>query len=581
MYILGLNVFHGDCSACLFKDDKLIAAIEEERVTRIKHAAGFPINAIKFCLNFEKINLNEVDYVAINRNPNLRFFNKILYALKNIIHTKNFFDRIKNFKKINSLEVQFQKHFNSKLKNKVFLVDHHLAHAASVVMMSKFSSCNYITLDGFGDFLSTTIGNFGNQNFNTIQEVQFPHSLGLFYTSITQFLGFKKYGDEYKVMGLSSYGDPIYNDKINEIVSFDKKNLFKLNLSYFKHHNEGIEMSWLDGEPKLSDVYTDKLKNLLGEPRRIDEKISKKHMDIAASTQNVFEEITIKILNRLYELNNSENLCLSGGCAMNSVFNGKILENTKYKNIYINHSPGDSGGGIGAAAILLNKIYKKEIKIDDTPYLGPDFSERKITDTLNSYEKKFKALNIEIKKFDNNDDLKNTIAINLSKNKVIGLFQGRMEFGSRALGNRSIICDPRNPNIKDLLNLKIKNREQFRPFAPSILLDDINEWFYLNDEVPFMSKVYKIKKEKAHLVPGVVHVDGTCRIQTVSKKYNSFYYDIIKKFKEITSIPMILNTSFNENEPIVCDPEHAIDCFLRTKMDNLFLENYLIYRENN
>ena len=581
MYILGLNVFHGDCSACLFKDDKLIAAVEEERITRVKHAAGFPVNSIKFCLDFEKINLEDINYVAINRNPNLRLFKKALYALKNIIHTKNFFDRIKNFKKINSLENQFQKHFKSKLKNKVFLVDHHLAHAASSVMMSKFSSCNYITLDGFGDFLSTTIGSFDNQKFNTIQEVQFPHSLGLFYTSLTQFLGFKKYGDEYKVMGLSSYGNPIYANKINEIVKYDNKNLFKLNLDYFKHHNEGIEMSWLDGEPKLGDVYTKKLKDLLGEPRRIDQKISKEHMDLAASTQKVFEEITIKILNRLYELNNSENLCLSGGCAMNSVFNGKILDNTKYKNIYINHSPGDSGGSIGAGMIALSKFYKKEIKIDDTPYLGPSFSEKKITATLNNYEKKFKELNIKIKKFDNSDELRNTIAVNLSKNKVIGLFHGKMEFGSRALGNRSIICDPRNPNIKDLLNLKIKNREQFRPFAPSILLDDTSEWFYFNDEVPFMSKVYKIKKEKAHLVPGVVHVDGTCRLQTVSKKCNSIYYDIIKKFKEITSIPMILNTSFNENEPIVCDPEHAIDCFLRTKMDNLFLENYLIYRENN
>jgi carbamoyltransferase len=579
MYILGLNVFHGDCSACLFKDDKLIAAIEEERITRIKHAAGFPINSIKFCLDFAKIDISDIDHVAINRNPNLRFFTKSIYALKNVMNTRKIFDRIKNYKKINSLEDEFQKHFSTKLKNKVFLVDHHLAHAASSVLMSNFDDCNYITIDGFGDFLSTTIGKFSNQKFNTIQDVKFPHSLGLFYTAITQFLGFKKYGDEYKVMGLSSYGKPIYVDKINKLVRFDYKNLFKLNLDYFKHHNEGVEMSWLDGEPKLGDVFSDKLIDLLGHPREKDDPIESRHMDIASSTQIVFEEITIKILNRLYELNSSDNLCLSGGCAMNSVFNGKILQNTKYKNIYINHSPGDSGGSIGAGMIAINKIYKKIVKIEDTPYLGPNYTMDEIKIILNNYSDKFEKLSIKIIELNNNEDLVKSIVKNLSLNKVIGLFQGRMEFGSRALGNRSIICDPRNPNIKDLLNLKIKNREQFRPFAPSVLLESVSDWFENNDDVPFMSKVHKIKKEKANLVPGVVHVDGTCRLQSVSKKNNSLYYDIIEKFKETTDIPMILNTSFNENEPIVCKPEEAIDCFLRTKMDNLFIEKYLIFRE--
>ena len=373
MYILGLNVYHGDCSASLFKDEQLVAAIEEERITRVKHAAGFPINSIKFCLDFAKLNLSDIDYVAINRNPNLRVFNKLIYALKNVINTKNFFDRFKNFKKINSLEKEFQKYFNTILKNKVFLVDHHLAHAASSVMMSKFSSCNYITLDGFGDFVSTTIGYYRNGKYNKFQEVQFPHSLGLFYTAITQFLGFKKYGDEYKVMGLSAYGNPIFTDEVSKIVKFDEKNLFKLNLKYFKHHNEGIEMSWLDGEPKLSDVFSDQLYKLLGNPRQKNEKILKKHMDIAASTQKVFEDITIKIINKLYEMNKNYKICLSGGCAMNSVFNGKILNNTNYKNVYINHSPADSGGGIGAGIIALNKIKKKESIIEDNRYLRPYF----------------------------------------------------------------------------------------------------------------------------------------------------------------------------------------------------------------
>ena len=578
MYILGLNAYHGDCSACLFKDNKIIAAIEEERITRIKHAAGFPINSIKFCLEFAKINLDQIDYIAINRNPNLRIINKILYALKNILKTKNFFERVKNFKKINSLDAEFKKHFNVKVSKKIILVDHHLSHAASSVFMSKFNDCNFVTIDGFGDFVSTTIGFYRDNKINKIQEVQFPHSLGLFYTAITQFLGFKKYGDEYKVMGLSSYGKPLFYNEINQLVKFDDKKLFELNLKYFKHHDEGIEMSWIEGEPKLGNVYSNKLIDLIGNERGKDEKITQTHMDIASSAQQVFEEIVIKILNKLYEINKCENISLSGGCAMNSVMKGKILKKTKYKKIYINHSPADSGGGIGAAIITLNKKNNNKLIVNDNPYLGPSFSNDEIEKILDHYSDEFSKKNILFQKIHKNEELFEKISISLSKKKVIGLFQGRMEFGARALGNRSIICDPRNPNIKELLNEKIKNREQFRPFAPSILIDDLNDWFELSDQVPFMSEVYKIKKEKAKLVPGVVHVDGTCRLQTVSKEYNKNYYNIISNFKKITNVPMILNTSFNENEPIVCSPNEAIDCFLRTKMDSLFIENYLIYR---
>ena len=578
MYILGLNAYHGDCSACLFKDNKIIAAIEEERITRIKHAAGFPINSIKFCLEFAKINLDQIDYIAINRNPNLRIINKILYALKNILKTKNFFERVKNFKKINSLDAEFKKHFNVKVSKKIILVDHHLSHAASSVFMSKFNDCNFVTIDGFGDFVSTTIGFYRDNKINKIQEVQFPHSLGLFYTAITQFLGFKKYGDEYKVMGLSSYGKPLFYNEINQLVKFDDKKLFELNLKYFKHHDEGIEMSWIEGEPKLGNVYSNKLIDLIGNERGKDEKITQTHMDIASSAQQVFEEIVIKILNKLYEINKCENISLSGGCAMNSVMNGKILKKTKYKKIYINHSPADSGGGIGAAIITLNKKNNNKLIVNDNPYLGPSFSNDEIEKILDHYSDEFSKKNILFQKIHKNEELFEKISISLSKKKVIGLFQGRMEFGARALGNRSIICDPRNPNIKELLNEKIKNREQFRPFAPSILIDDLNDWFELSDQVPFMSEVYKIKKEKAKLVPGVVHVDGTCRLQTVSKEYNKNYYNIISNFKKITNVPMILKTSFNENEPIVCSPNEAIDCFLRTKMDSLFIENYLIYR---
>ena len=378
MYILGLNAFHGDCSACLFKDDKLLVAIEEERLTRIKHTAGFPVNSIKFCLDYERIKLKDIELVAVNRNPNQRIINKIIYAIKNAFSLKKLSNRISNLRKINSLEDEFEKNFGVKLNKKVVLVDHHLSHAASSIYMSKYDSCNYITIDGFGDFLSTTIGTFTNHKINKLDEVQFPHSMGLFYTAITQFLGFKKYGDEYKIMGLSSYGKPSYVSQIERIISYDEKNLFKLNLDFFKHHKEGIEMSWLEGEPTISNIYSDNIIKILGEPRKEGEEITKVHMDIASSTQLVFETIFIKILNKLYDLNNSNSICISGGCAMNSLMNGKIIEKTKYKNIYINHSPGDSGGSIGAAIIAIKNKIKKNFVVEDNPYLGPKFNNEEI-----------------------------------------------------------------------------------------------------------------------------------------------------------------------------------------------------------
>ncbi len=580
MYILGLNAFHGDSAACIFYNNKLIAAIEEERLIRIKHAAGFPANSIKFCLDYAGIKVEDVDYVAINRNPNLRIISKFLYSIKNILNSRNIINRISNFKKINTIESQFEKYFNKKLKNKPILVDHHLAHAASSTLMSGFKECNYITLDGFGDFVSTSIGNFNNNKFNKFKEVQFPHSMGLFYSAITQFLGFNKYGDEYKVMGLSSYGSPSLKKKINEIIMYDKTNLFKLNLKFFKHHNDGIEMSWLEGEPVIGQIFSRELTNLLGNQRKIDEKITDFHIDVAASAQSVFEDISIQIINDLYNIRPSNNLTLSGGCAMNSVMNGKILTNTNYKDVYINHSPGDSGGSIGAGIIALTKNLKEAVSISDDPYLGPDFSNEKIFEIIQNYHAEFKKKNIEIKKFVSENDKFKDIAINLSRKDVIGLFQGRMEFGARALGNRSIISDPRNPNIKQLLNEKIKNREKFRPFAPSILEEQRKNWFNNSDSVPFMSKVYKIKAEKKGLVPGVVHVDKTCRLQSVTKEYNYNFYRIICEFFKITNVPIILNTSFNENEPIVCNPSEAIECFLRTKMDKLYIEDYLIFRNS-
>ena len=581
MFVLGLNAFHGDASACIFKDGNLVAAAEEERFSRIKHSAGFPSKSIEFCLKKLNISLDQVDYITINRNPKLRFSKKIIYALKNIFKLKKINDRYKNFKKINSLENQFAKYFDINKKNiskKIIHIDHHLSHAASCVIPSEFSECNFVTVDGFGDFVSTTIGYFKNNKFKTLKEVLFPHSLGLFYTAITQYLGFKNYGDEYKVMGLSPYGQPSYFKDLKKIVYYEEKNLFSLNLNFFLHHSKGIEMSWLEGEPKFGDVYSQNLINLLGKDRNKNEEITQKHMDISSSAQKLYEDIFIKIINQLYKINPCENLCISGGCAMNSVANGKIKNNTQYNKIFVNYAPGDSGGSIGSSLYYLNNKVKFNYKQLRNPYVGNLEDIGTIKKLLDNNKKQLDNNNVKIEEFADKEKLIEKIAYKISEGSVVGCFNGRMEFGPRALGNRSILADPRNKNMKDILNYKIKRREGFRPFAPSILEEEVNNWFDIKDYVPYMSKVYNFKKDKINLIPAVVHVDGSGRLQTVSESDNAFYYKLIKHFNHITGVPILLNTSFNENEPIVSNSKQALDCFIRTKMDILILENYIISR---
>jgi carbamoyltransferase len=583
MIILGLNIYHGDAAACIFKDGHLIVAAEEERFTRVKHSAGFPIAAINFCLESLDITIDQVNFIAVNRNPKLRILYKLLYLIKNKFKIKNFFQRFYNLKKIISFSSDIAQRLNvdeQSLKNKILFFDHHLCHAASSVCASGFESTNYATIDGFGDFVSTTIGEFKYNKFFKLNEVKFPHSLGIFYTAITQFLGFENYGDEYKVMGLASYGKPIYFDELLKVVNIEK-NLFRLNLTYFKHHTDGIETSWLESNPNIANVYKDNLSNLLGSPRRKNEEILQIHKDIAASTQAVYEFVFFNILNKLYTKLKNDNLCLSGGCAMNSVANGKIINNTPYKKIFINYSPSDSGGAIGSAILALKKL-KQSINVDsiNNPYLGNSYSNQQIKNIIQNYKKKFQEKKIKTHFFvdEDNNKLLQFVAKEIANKKIIGLFSGRMEFGSRALGNRSIIADPRVSEIRNILNLKIKRRESFRPFAPSILQEFTKDWFEVDDEVPFMSKVYKVKKNKQHLIPAVVHVDGTGRLQSVDGKYNKNYYNLIKEFYNLTKIPVILNTSFNENEPIVRNPEQAIECFLRTDMDLLVLENHVLSR---
>lgn len=580
-YILGLNINHADTAACLFKNNVLLSAAEEERFTRVKHYSLFPINSIKFCLSNANINISELDYITINSNPFSSISKKIIFTFLNPKSLNIVLTSLRRLKKNFSIDqclksLNNNHNFNGKIK----YYDHHLSHMASSCNFSPFKNAVNLSIDGFGDFSSCAWGLSKNNQFKVEGRIFFPHSLGIFYQAMTQYLGFKNYGDEYKVMGLSSYGKPEYVDLISNLIT-NKKNLkFELNLNYFLHHKKKIFTIDSNGSPVFSDLYSDNLIKLLGPKRKTGDMITERHKNIAKSTQEVFEKILFNFLNDLYQRYEIENLNLSGGCVMNSVANGKIIFNTKFKNIYTSSNPGDAGGAIGSALCLINQTQKnnrssENFFFDPLPYLGDAYENEEIKKIIKNYkfEKKF-----NIVKIDDDDNLLEYIATLISKSYVIGWFQDKMEWGPRALGNRSILSDPRNPKMTEILNLKIKKRENFRPFAPAILSDFVDQWFEINKPVPYMSEVYKIKENKRSLVPAVTHIDGTGRLQTVSKNQNYKFYKLIEKFYKITRVPVILNTSFNENEPIVRTPQEAIECYLRTDMDILVLQNWVIER---
>ena len=575
-YILGLNFLHSDTSACIFKNGKLIAAAEEERFTRLKHTSNFPINAINFCLNEAEIKFSDIDTVTINSNPFTSFQKKILFTLKNFKRYKLAFKSISNIKKKVSLKKLISQNFDSEnsFKGKIRYVDHHISHILSSSSYSGFEKSVNLSIDGFGDFASAAWGTSEQNKISIDSKVFFPHSMGIFYQSITQFLGFKKYGDEYKVMGLSSYGNPTYQKQLSKLL-YNTDEGYKLNLKYFIHQDQNILKNNKTGQIEYFDLYSQELKNLIGDERKFDDEINQRHMDIAKSAQVVYENTLFTLLTSLFQKYKIKNLTLSGGCAMNSVANGKILKKTPFEKVYISPNPGDAGGSIGSALFfLLEKGQKIENNINYA-YLGSNYSDEDIEQVISQKDLK---TNFFVKKYPD-EDLYNFISDQLCLSKIIGWFQGKMEWGARALGNRSILADARNPKIKDIINKKIKKRESFRPFAPAILEEFTSQWFEIDKDVPYMSEVYKILKNKVNDLPGITHVDGTGRLQTVTKSNNNKFYSLIKNFYNKTNIPIVLNTSFNENEPIVESPGQAIDCFLRTNMDILVLGSWVISRK--
>jgi len=584
MIVLGINAYHGDSSACLVREGKLIAAVEEERCNRIKHWAGFPVESIRYCLSEAGITLSDLDHVAINTDPKANFMKKVGFAVKNRPDFKMVLDRIKNKKQRVSIEDELVKAFpGESIKAEIHHIEHHLSHLASAHMVSPFENSVAVSVDGFGDFSSAAWGVCHGTDMNVDHRVFFPHSLGIFYQAMTQFIGFPHYGDEYKVMGLAPYGKPKFLEQMRDIVLNHSDGTFELNLKYFRHHNEKVEYEWSGGSPVVGELFKcDVLENLFKIPvRGKDDNLETVHYDLAHSTQAMYEEAFFNLLEAAHKKYGLDQLTLAGGCAMNSVANGKVYRRSPFKKVYIQSAAGDAGGAIGAAYVVANKFGDTQQRFHmDHAYFGHSFT--------NDYHKKLleeKAQEIENEGcsielvMDYNELFKKT-ALAISEGQIIGWFQGRMEWGPRALGNRSILGDPRRADMKDILNIKIKRRESFRPFAPSILREKVNEWFEEEDDVPFMMQVFQIKEEKRKEIPAVTHVDGSGRLQTVFENTNPKYHRLISSFNDITGVPIILNTSFNENEPVVCRPEEALNTFLRTKMDVLVLGNYIVQRIN-
>jgi carbamoyltransferase len=576
MYILGLNAFHGDSSVCILKDGKVVVALEEERIRRIKHWAGFPTEAIKYCLKDAGITIKDIDHITISRDPSANVFKKIKHTLKNKVSLSAVLDRYSNSKKTKSVKALLAEEFGipeNQIKAEVHNIEHHRSHLASAFFASPFEEAALVSIDGFGDFTSTMIAVGKGKNIDVLNAVHFPHSVGIFYTSFTQYLGFPKYGDEYKIMGLAPYGKPIYVDKLKDVIRFTEDGLFKLNLKYFTHHINGVKMSWESGEPDIESIFSNYMIEKFGPARKKEDELTQYHKDLAASVQKICEELIFHVLNHLQKRTGLKNLCIAGGVAQNSVANGKVLQNTTFDKVYIPSAGHDAGTSIGSALYLYNHILKQaRVEPMYSAALGSHYSNAEIEEYLKSQKVTYSKYNDE--------ELYDKVTDCIIGGGVVGWFQGRAEFGPRALGHRSIIADPRRADAKEILNLKIKRRESFRPFAPSILREAVADYFVNADSVPFMEKVYVIKEEMRSKIPAVTHVDGTGRLQSVDVKTEPRYHALISAFNKKTGIPILLNTSFNENEPIVNTPANALDCFLRTKMDMLVLENFIVTERN-
>jgi carbamoyltransferase len=581
MNILGINAYHGNASAAIVCDGRLIAAVEEERFNRVKYAAGFPAQAIRYCLKEAGLTLAEIDHVAVPRNPYARLGTKLFYALRMPSFAK---ERAKVLARFTGIPEALTAAFETdpeKIKAKFHRVEHHQAHLASSFFVSPFERAALLSADGLGDFASTMWGTGTGNRMDIAGAVAFPHSLGLFYSAVTQYLGFLKFGDEYKVMGLAAYGQAEQLEAFRDIVRFDERtngNGFRLGLEYFTHHRTGPEMSWAEADktPTLGKLFSEKMASQLGPVRVPEEKLEQRHRNLASSLQARLEEVYLGMLKKLAERTGLKAVCLAGGVAFNCVANGKIFDATPFEQVYVHPAAGDAGLAVGAAYFVWHqKLHKPRSFVMEHAYWGPGYSREEVRRAVDAGGMAQKGLSVA--ELPEGELIQQTAAI-IADGKILGWFQGRAEWGPRALGNRSIVADPRRPEMKEILNRRIKHREIFRPFAPSILAEATGEYFEKSHPSPFMTLAYAVRPEKREKIPAPTHVDGTGRLQTVTREANPRYHALITAFHKLTGVPVVLNTSFNDNEPIVCRPEEALECFLRTQMDALVLGDFLITR---
>lgn len=577
--ILGLNAFHPDSSACLIIDGKLVAAVAEERLgDRIKHTKSFPINAVSWVMDFANVRLKDVDYIAVARDTRANFFAKATYSAANVLSISEQVRRFVRRKNETVFQLNNLAHTLGQDQRgchyRVVHIEHHLAHLCSSYFVSNFDTATGFTYDGSGDFVSAMHAVCEGNNVIIQKKVNVPHSLGHFYSALCQFIGFDRFGEEYKVMGLAPYGNDSFRDELNKLVKLSDDKWFHLEQKYFDIQN-GLSNAYVSeaGSVQLGRLFSENLIKLLGMPRKRDSEITQREMDIARSTQLKFEQAALHCLKNINDNKSIQNLVMAGGCALNGVMNARILREINLNGMYLQSASSDDGTAIGAAYACWHLNLGKTQRFHMChSFWGPEYDDRCIRDAIDK-------TNLRVEKFDTEAaKLKKTAAL-IAKGKIVGWYQGRSEWGPRALGNRSILANPLIPDMKKIINEKIKKRESFRPFAPSVLIDDVSKYFEQDIDSPFMMHVVKFKKEYSNMFPSVTHVDGTGRLQSVRPENNLLYYKLIKELKKLTGFGIVLNTSFNENEPIVDTPEQAIACFTRTDMDVLVVGDYLLTKD--
>jgi carbamoyltransferase len=571
--VLGVNAYHANSSAALLVDGELVAAVEEERFVRQKYETGFPHSSIRYCLDSAGLRPRDIDHVAISKNPFANMGRKLWFvattgAGREMVRARG--DLLQVLRVRRSLADGLDVDPRS-VRARMHLVEHHLSHIASAFYVSPFERSAVCSLDGSGDMVSAMWGEGRGTRLSIDGEVAYPHSLGSYYQAFTQYLGFTKWGDEYKVMGLASYGEPEFLEHMRRVVERHGSG-FRLDLSYFRHHRHNIPMTWSGGPATIDRVWGSGMVDRFGPARGShEEPIEQRHQNVAASMQRRLEEVVLSMLRDLQQRSGLEALCMAGGVALNCVVNGRIRRETGFRELFVQPAAYDGGTSLGAACYVYHhKLGFPRRYVMDHAYLGPEFSESACRSALDSAGVPYRRLR--------EADQASATARALADGKIVGWFQGRMEFGPRALGNRSIVVDPRRAEMKDILNERIKHRESFRPFAPSVLEEATGAYFTDDYPSPFMLLTYDVRPDQRAKIPAPTHVDGTGRVQTVRRDQNPVYYDLIASFGRLTGVPVLLNTSFNENEPICCTPEEAVATFHRTRMDMLVLGNLVAER---